>query len=88
MTELTALKNIGKEMERKLKSVGITTAEELKDVGSKEAFLTLKSRYSNLCLVHLYTLEGAVCDVEYNKLPENVKQNLKNFSESSKSSGM
>ena len=88
MAKLTTLKNIGKEMERKLKSVGITTAEELKDIGSKEAFLALKSRYSNLCLVHLYTLEGAVCDIEYNKLPENVKQNLKNFPESSKRYGV
>jgi len=82
MAELTSLKNIGKEIERKLKSVGITTAEELKKIGSQEAFVMLKSRYSNLCLVHLYTLEGAVSGVDYNRLPEDVKQNLKKFKES------
>ena len=31
MTELSSLKNIGKEIERKLKSIGINSAEELKD---------------------------------------------------------
>ena len=30
MSELSLLKNIGKEMERKLKSIGVNSAEELK----------------------------------------------------------
>ena len=79
MAELTSLRNIGKEIERKLKSVDITTAEELKKIGSKEAFIKLKLRYSNLCLVHLYVLEGAISDIEYNQLPEDVKKDLKSF---------
>ena len=81
MAELTALRNIGKEMDRKLKSVDITTAEALKEVGSKEAFFKLKLRYPEVCLVHLYTLEGAVSDIEYNQLPADVKQDLKMFSD-------
>ena len=84
MAQLTSLRNIGKEIEKKLKSVDITTAEELKKVGSKEAFIKLKLRYSNLCLVHLYTLEGAISDIEYSQLPEDVKQDLKDFSDSFK----
>jgi len=79
LAELTSLRNIGKEIERKLKSVDITTAEELKKIGSKEAFIKLKLRYSNLCLVHLYVLEGAISDIEYNQLPEDVKKDLKSF---------
>ena len=84
LAELASLRNIGKEIERKLKSVDITTAEELKKAGSKEAFVKLKSRYSNLCLVHLYVLEGAISDIEYNQLPEDVKQNLKSFNDNLK----
>jgi len=38
MTELSSMKNIGKELERKLKIIGINTAEELRQVGSKEVF--------------------------------------------------
>jgi len=84
MGELTALRNIGKEIEKKLNFVDITTAGELKKAGSEEAFARLKLHYPEVCLVHLYTLEGAVSDMEYNQLPEDVKQRLKNFSDSLK----
>ena len=85
MTELTSMKNIGKEMERKLKSIGICSAEELMEIGSKEAFLRLITQYSNVCLVHLYTLQGAIDQVEYNRLPYEMKGDLKSFTDSLKS---
>ena len=84
MAELTSLRNIGKELEKKLKSVGICTAEELKAIGSKEAFSKLKNKYPNdkaMSLVHLYALEGAVADIAFNQLPENVKLDLKNHTD-------
>jgi len=81
MTDLTTLRNIGKEMESKLKSVGIATAEELKAAGSREAFLRVKLRYPYVCLVHLYTLEGAVSGIEYNQLAEDVKRSLKEYND-------
>lgn len=84
MSELASLKNIGKEIERKLKSVDILTAEELRKVGSKEAFFRLKSRYPNVCLVYLYALDGAISDIDYNKLPTEVKKSLKDFGDSLK----
>ena len=84
MAELSSLRNIGKEIERKLISVNITTAEELKNLGSKEAFIRLKLRYQNICLVYLYTLEGAISDIEYNQLPNGIKQDLKIFGDSFK----
>ena len=67
MSELTAMINIGKEMEKKLKSVGIESSDKLIEIGAKEAFLKLKQKYPNVCLVHLYTLEGAIHDTEYNR---------------------
>ena len=81
MSELTSLKNIGKEMERKLKSVEINSAEELKQLGSKEAFFRLKTRYPQVCLVHLYTLHGAIDNTEYNQLSEETKKELKEYSD-------
>ncbi len=81
MAELTSMMNIGKEMERKLKSVGINTAEELTEAGEEEAFLRLKLRYPNVCLVHLYVLQGAIDNVKYNCLPAAVKRRLKRFSD-------
>ena len=81
MSELTSLRNIGKELEKKLKAVDITTAEELKKVGSEEAFVRLKLRDPQVCLVHLYALEGAIADTEYNQLQDDVKQRLKAISD-------
>ena len=81
MSELTSLTNIGKEMASKLISVGIDTPEKLIESGSKEAFFKLKEKYPQVCLVHLYTLEGAVSNVEYNKLSEAKKKELKEFSD-------
>ena len=81
MAELISMMNIGKEMAKKLDSVGIGSAEELVCSGAEQAFLKLKERYPNVCLVHLYALEGAVRNVEFNGLPEDRKKELKEFSD-------
>ena len=79
MSELTSLRNIGKELDRKLRSINISTVDELKAVGSEEAFIKMKTLYPNVCLVHLYSLEGAILDIDYNQLPDDVKKRLKEF---------
>jgi DNA transformation protein len=84
MTALSSMKNIGKELETKLKSIGIKSAEELVHAGSIDVFAKLKEQYSNVCLVHLYALEGAISDIDYNSIPEHTKQYLKSFSDSLK----
>ncbi len=81
MSELTSMMNIGKEMERKLKSVGIESSEKLIEIGAKDAFLRLKQKYPNVCPVHLYTLEGAIHNMEFNSLSEDTKKELKEFSD-------
>ena len=81
MSELTSMMNIGREMKKKLISVGIESSEELIETGAKDAFLKLKQKYPNLCLLHLYTLEGAIHNTEYNRLSENTKKELKEFSD-------
>lgn len=84
MTELSSMRNIGNEIEKKLKAVDICSAEELMQAGSKDAFLRLKLHFPNVCLVHLYTLQGAIDDIEFNQLPDEVKQDLKGFNDSLK----
>ncbi len=81
MSELTSMRNIGKEMARKLTSVGIESSEKLIEAGAKDAFFRLKQKYPNVCLVHLYTLEGAIHDIEFNSLSEDTKKELKEFSD-------
>lgn len=81
MTDLKSMLNIGKEMEKKLKSVGIKSPEMLTKVGAEEAYLKLKATYPNVCLTHLYTLEGAIEDIGFDKLSESRKKELKAFSD-------
>jgi len=62
-------------------AVGIKSSEELIELGAKEAFIKLKQKYPNVCLVHLYTLEGAIHNIDYNRLSEDTKMDLKEFSD-------
>ena len=82
--ELTAMQNIGREMARKLASIGIDSPEKLREAGAKQAFFQMKTLYPNVCLVHLYGLAGAIRDMEYNRLPEDIKRDLKSFSDALK----
>lgn len=84
MAELASMRNIGREMARKLTAVGIDSPEKLVEIGSKQAFFQLKEVFPNVCLVHLYVLEGAITNQEYNQLSEETKQDLKAFSDALK----
>ena len=75
------MKNIGKEMARKLTAVGIDSPEVLAESGAKHAFFKLKEVFPDVCLVHLYALEGAVQGIDFNCLPQEKKQELKEFSD-------
>lgn len=81
MSDLTSMINIGNEMSKKLTAVGIDSSEKLIELGAKQAFLKLKGTYPQVCLVHLYALEGAILNTEFNSLPEEKKKELKEFSD-------
>ena len=84
MSGLTSMVNIGREMARKLTSVGIDSPEKLMESGAKQAYFKLKVTYPTVCLVHLYALEGAIRQVEFNRLPPETKKELKEFSDAIK----
>ena len=81
MPEVTDMMNVGKKKAKKLNAVGIDLSEKLIEIGSKQAFLQLKQEFPNVCLVHLYTLEGAITNTEFNCLSEEKKKELKEFSD-------
>lgn len=84
MGELTKLPNIGKEMERQLLEIGIETPEQLKEIGSKQAWLRIKAIDPSACYNRLCGLEGAILGVRWHYLPDVIKQDLKEFYTSSK----
>jgi DNA transformation protein len=79
MGELSKLPNIGAELEKQLNAVGINTAEELKEIGSKEAWLRIQKQDPTACLNRLCALEGAIQGVRWHSLDGAVKQALKDF---------
>lgn len=60
MGELTKLANIGKVVEQQLLRVGISTPEQLREVGSREAWLRIQATDPSACYNRLCALEGAV----------------------------
>ena len=76
MAALTTL-GLGQTMEKKLCSVGICSAEELTQIGSREAVFRLKEKYPNTCVVILYHLEAAIRGTEIKELDATSKAELK-----------
>lgn len=79
MNELSKYPNIGKVVEKQLNDIGIVTIEQLKEAGSKEAWLNIKSIDSAACYNRLCALEGAIQGIRWHSLPEEVKKDLKDF---------
>ncbi|WP_312643355.1 TfoX/Sxy family protein [Hydrogenoanaerobacterium sp.] len=79
MGELSKLPNIGKVVEEQLNEVGIETAEQLKNTGSKQAWLNIKAIDPSACLNRLCGLEGAIRGIRWHDLPDDVKKELKEF---------
>jgi len=79
MSNLTSLPNIGKIVAGMLEQAGISSAEELKQVGSENAFIRLKAIDPGACLSMLCGLEGAVQGIRWHQLSLERKQELKEF---------
>ena len=79
MSDLLNQPNIGKECAKMLQKVGINTFEELKAVGSEQAFLRIKAIDTGACLSMLSALEGAILGIRWHNLPVERKQELKDF---------
>ena len=79
MGELSKQPNIGAVVEEQLNQVGITTLEELKEAGSRQAWLRILAIDSSACIHRLYSLEGAVRCIKKSQLPQDVKDDLKEF---------
>ena len=80
MGKLIKLPNIGKILEKSLNDIGINTFEELREIGTKEAFLQIRMFVDEGACLHLiYALEGAILGVRYTLLPPEIKTELKDF---------
>ncbi|MBN1039963.1 competence protein TfoX [Clostridium botulinum] len=79
MGELSKRINIGEVVESQLNQVGIESFEQLKEIGSKEAWLKIKLIDKSACIHRLYALEGAIQGIKKSDLLEEYKKDLKEF---------
>lgn len=77
--KLSDLPNIGKEVERQLNEVGIMTSDDLKEIGSRDAWLKIQEIDPSACYNRLCALEGAVEGIRWHDLDSNTKKKLKDF---------
>lgn len=84
MSELTALPNIGETLADRIIQAGISTPDEIKQLGAAEVFLRVKFVYPDACINHLYAIEGAVQNIRWHNLSDERKKELKSFFDSIK----
>ncbi|WP_086349115.1 TfoX/Sxy family DNA transformation protein [Candidatus Enterococcus clewellii] len=74
---------IGPVTVEKLRKVGITSLEELEEIGSMNAFLMVREMVDKgACLSFLYGLEGAVQKKRSKELSISTKEKLRRFVQS------
>ncbi len=79
MEKLSTLPNIGTELENRLNNIGITTYEQLCDIGAKLAWTRIRETDPSACYNLLCALEGAIKGVRWHSLPLLDKQDLRVF---------
>ena len=80
MGALSSLPNVGKVLENNLNAIGVHTAEQLVNMGSKEAFLRIRLEVDDgACLHMLYGIQGAIENIRDIGLSEHTKQDLREF---------
>ncbi|MGO2891308.1 TfoX/Sxy family protein [Enterococcus devriesei] len=78
--KISEMKNIGVVNEEKLAQVGINTPDELRELGTEQAFLKIRHLVDDgACLHLLYGLEGAILDIPKRELSERRKSELRDF---------
>lgn len=71
--------NLGKVLIENLNLIDINTIEKLKILGSKSAFIKLKTIDNTACINMLYALEGAIEGIRWHYLNKEKKRELLEF---------
>jgi DNA transformation protein and related proteins len=84
-SDLLQLKNLGLASVNILRAIGVSSYEDLKNIGSVEAYKRIKERGINVSKVMLYALEGALLNVHWKDIDPEHKARLVAQAENSES---
>ena len=76
MTGIADMRNLGKKSAALLAAAGITTVEQLEQLGAMEAYLMVKQAGVSVSLNLLYAIEGALTDTHWNQLGQGRRESL------------
>ncbi len=70
------LKNLGNKTGQMLNEIGIFTRKDLEETGRLMAYKILQHRFSDVNILFLYSMYGALADCHWNHLPAGVRESL------------
>ena len=76
---LVDLPNIGPVLAMQLEQAGVSTPDDLRVVGARQAWLRIRRVDASACINRLYALEGAIRGIRWSSLPAGCKAELKEF---------
>ncbi len=76
-SKISNLRNLGPVSEELLNSIEIYTIEDIKETTPVVIFHLLKSMGHNVTLNFVYAMQGAIMDLHYLEIPEEMKFELK-----------
>jgi len=78
------LRNIGPKMAEKMIAANICSADQLRELGAKEAFLLMYPKgdnYGDYNAAYLYALEAAIRDCDWSDVPVKVRKEMQRFAQ-------
>jgi len=91
---ISEMRNLGPACEQDLNAVGITTAQQVIDLGTEEVFIRMllgrlqQGRSASSCkAAYLYAIYGAIHDLDWRKVPEPKKLEFKELTAELRNSG-
>lgn len=79
MIDTKSTPNIGPVLAKKLDEADIHTIDELRMIGSEQAFLWLYALDNTTCINTLFALEGAIRNIRWHLLDKNRREELHVF---------
>ncbi len=73
--ELVKLKNIGETSVEKLLDIGISSREQIEELGAVAVYKRLRERYP-VSMTMLWALQGALLDLPYYQIPREIRDAL------------
>jgi hypothetical protein len=94
ITRISEMRNLGPAVEKDLAAAGVNTAEEVIRLGVEKTFLKMldgrmKIQRSAKCCnaLYLYSIYGAIHDVDWRKIPSQKKKEFKLYTEKLRATG-